>query len=115
MPTCASLRMRVGGRRSGRASVDPGYGHPLGGGVDLLEGALQDADRLVDVVVDNGQVEEVAVGCLQGVGLASELLQASVVILERQERSKHTIAIDNKVIASHFPQVTVAKRIEVRF
>ena len=48
------------------ASVNPLYGDPLRSGVDLLERPLQDADRLVDVVVDDGQVKVVAVGLEEG-------------------------------------------------
>ena len=46
----------------GPASVNPRDGNPLRSRVDLLERALQDADRLVDVVVDDGQVKVVTVG-----------------------------------------------------
>lgn len=42
-------------------SVDPADGHPLWGHVDLLQGPLQDPDRLIDVVVHDGQIEEVPV------------------------------------------------------
>ena len=73
-------------RAGGVPSVDPADGHPLRRGADLLQSPLQDADGLVDVVVDDGQVEEVPVGGLQGVGLAGQLLQAAVKVLDRGER-----------------------------
>ena len=73
-------------RAGGVPSVHPADGHPLRRGADLLQSPLQDADGLVDVVVDDGQVEEVPVGGLQGVGLAGQLLQAAVKVLNRGER-----------------------------
>ena len=84
-------------RAGGVPSVDPADGHPLRRGADLLQSPLQDADGLVDVVVDDGQVEEVPVGGLQCVGLAGQLLQAAVKVLDRGERLNglafYTVAI----------------------
>ncbi len=76
-------RRRCRRRRPRPASVNPRDGHPLRRRVDLLERALQDPDRLVDVVVHDREVEVVAVVLLQGVRLARQLLQAAVVVLHR--------------------------------
>lgn len=59
-------------------SVHPGDRYPLGRSLDLLNGGLQGTDGLVDVVVDDNQVEVVAVGLFQHFGLFGESLQAAV-------------------------------------
>jgi len=63
----------VGSRGRGglaaRLLVHPGDGHPLRGGAHQVDGLLQQADGVVDLVVDDGLVEVVGVGLLQGLGL----------------------------------------------
>lgn len=59
-------------------SVDPGHGHPLRDGTELLHDGLQLPDGLVDVVVDQHQVEEVAEGLAQRLRLLHQPLQAPV-------------------------------------
>lgn len=59
-------------------SVDPRDRHPLGCRVHALDRALQLSDRLVEVVVHDGQVEEVAVRLLQHVRLLRQSFQTAV-------------------------------------
>lgn len=46
-------------------SVDPGDGNPLRSGGHQVHGLLQQADGVVDLVVDDGLVKVVSVGLLQ--------------------------------------------------
>lgn len=46
-------------------SVDPGDGHPLGGGGHQVHGLLQQADGVVDLIIDDGLIEVVGVGSLK--------------------------------------------------
>ena len=59
-------------------SVDPTDRHPLGRCGHLPDGSLQGADCLVDVVVDDLQVEEMAVSALQQTALTGQPLQARI-------------------------------------
>lgn len=52
--------------------------HPLRFGAESADVVLQNLDGLLDVVVDDGEVEEVAIGVLQQVRLLGEPLQAAV-------------------------------------
>ena len=61
-----------------RLSVDPGDGHPLGGGGHQVHGLLQQADGVVDLVVDDGLVKVVGVGALQQLRLLLQPLQGVV-------------------------------------
>ena len=67
-PGCpAAVAVRRGVPLRGRVSVNPRHRHPLGGAVHRVQGFLQLPDGLLDVVVNDRQVEEVAVGLLQKV------------------------------------------------
>lgn len=59
-------------------SVEPADGHPLRRGVHLLDGQLERRNRIVDVIVDDGQIEEMAVRLAQCVRFFRESLQTSV-------------------------------------
>lgn len=67
-------------RRGGSLSVDPGHGDPLRRRVHSLDGVFQVRDRLLDVIVDDGEVEQVAVRLLQHVRFLGQFLQAAVVL-----------------------------------
>ena len=78
-------------------SVDPGYGDPLRRLVDLLQSPLQYPNGLVDIVVNNGEVEVVAVGLLQAVALLGQALQRPVVVLKHW---RHTVGHDMDGVVS---------------
>lgn len=59
-------------------SVDPRHRYPLRGRLNAFDGVFQRHDRLVDVVVDDRQVEVVAVRLTEHVRLAGQPLQAAV-------------------------------------
>lgn len=46
-------------------SVDPGDGDPLGSGGHQVHGLLQQADGVIDLIVDDGLVKVVSVGSLK--------------------------------------------------
>lgn len=75
-------------------SVHPGHRDPLRRRVHPLDGPLQGADRLLDVVVDNGEVEQVSVRLAEQVRLLGEPLQAAVVIghvVEQRRRDEDDV------------------------
>lgn len=72
----------------GSLSVDPGHRYPLRCRMNPLDGCLQLCDRLVDLVVHDGQVEEVAVRLLQRVRLFRQSFQASVALKRRLKIKK---------------------------
>lgn len=72
-------------RREGGASVDPADGNPLRLREQSLHSLLQRVEGLVQVVVDNSQVEVVAVGPADPGALVHRLLQI-VFLLRRRGR-----------------------------
>lgn len=74
--------------RRGPLSVDPRNGHPLWCRVHALDRGLQLGDRLVEVVVDDRQVEEVAVRLLQHVRFFRQPFQTAVELKREREREK---------------------------
>lgn len=65
-----------------------------------LDGTLQLGDRLVEVVVHDGQVEEVTVRLLQHVRFLRQPLQTAVKLKQRTSRNvreiaSHLINLDN--------------------
>lgn len=61
-----------------RTLVDPGDGHPLGTGVKFLDDYFQLADGFVNVVVENDEVEKVAVGLAQQLAFFQKPLETSI-------------------------------------
>lgn len=59
-------------------SVDPGDGDPLSRGGHQVNGLLQQADGVVDLVVNDGLVEVVSVGPLQHLRFLLEPLEGVV-------------------------------------
>lgn len=60
----------------------------------LVNGVLQHRYRLADVVVDDGQVEEVAVRLPQHIRLLRQAFEAAVVIgnvLQQRRRDEHHV------------------------
>lgn len=70
-------------------SVNPGDGDPLGGGGDQVHGLLQQADGVVDFVVDDGLVEVVGVGSLEHLRLFLEALER--VVLEDRRHLRNSL------------------------
>lgn len=62
--------------------VDPADGNPLRRHGDVVESVLQDADRLLDVVVDDLKIEIMFIGLLQKFALSCQSLQTR--ILQKQ-------------------------------
>lgn len=62
----------------GGVSVDPGDGDPLGSGGHQVHGLFQQADGVVDLVVDDRLVEVVGVGGLEHLRLLLEPLKGVV-------------------------------------
>lgn len=46
-------------------SVDPGDGDPLGSGGHQVYGLLQQADGVIDLIIDDGLIKVVSVGSLK--------------------------------------------------
>lgn len=64
-------------------SVDPGYGNPLRSVRDQVHGFLQQANGVVDFVVDNGLIKIVSVGVLQHLRFLLESLKRVVLSYAR--------------------------------
>lgn len=67
-----------------RVSVDPGDGDPLSGGGHQVHGLLQQANGVVNLVVDDGLVKVMSVGPLQHLGFLLESLER-VVLREKKQ------------------------------
>lgn len=80
VPLAVTALEAVGAFKLAVLSVEPGHWHPLRGGVHPFDGRLQSRNRLADVVVHNGQVEEMAVQLPQHVRLLGQPLQAAIVL-----------------------------------
>lgn len=59
-------------------SVDPGDGDPLGSGGHQVHGLLQQADGVIDLIVDDGLVKVVSVGSLKHLWFLLEPLKRLV-------------------------------------
>lgn len=59
-------------------SVDPGDGDPLGSGGHQVHSLLQQADGVVDLIVDDGLIEVVSVGSLKHLRFLLEPLKRLV-------------------------------------
>lgn len=59
-------------------SVDPGDGDPLGSGGHQVHGLLQQADGVIDLIIDDGLIKVVSVGSLKHLRFLLESLERLV-------------------------------------
>lgn len=90
---CDKLRPLLGGQRGEtgwemdvvpiHVSVDPADRDPLGRRVDVFEGAFQSGYGLVDIIVDDRQIEKVAVRLTEELRFFGQPFEASVKLKNR--------------------------------